>query len=179
MHHIQPHTQHHKYMSVKKLTIITFIFIVYSGCLNAQNASNTSKNKIIYYEIEKIVDGDTFWIKHNDGSHEKIRFIGIDAPETKNVGKKKKHEFGNASTQFLSKTTKGRKVTLSYDVQKKDRFGRTLAYVYLDNGIFLNDYLVKNGYAWSATFPPNVNYQEQFLRSERYARQHKLGLWKE
>ena len=150
-------------MSVKKLTILLFIFTVFSGYVDAQNASNKSKNNIIYYEIEKIVDGDTFWIKHNDGSHEKIRFIGIDAPETKNVGKKKKHEFGNASTQFLAKTTKGRKVSLSFDVQKKDRYGRTLAYVYLDNGIFLNDYLVKNGYARCATFPPNVKHQQQFI----------------
>lgn len=67
---------------------------------------------------------------------------------------------------------------LTFDVQKTDRYGRVLAYVYLENGIFLNQYLVEKGYAVVSTFPPNVKYVEVFTKAEKLARNKKLGLWK-
>ena len=67
---------------------------------------------------------------------------------------------------------------LTFDVQKTDRYGRVLAYVYLENGIFLNQYLVEKGYAVVSTFPPNVKFVEVFTKAEKSARNKKLGLWK-
>ena len=68
---------------------------------------------------------------------------------------------------------------MEHDAEKKDRYGRTLAYVYLEDGTFLNAEIVKEGYARIATFPPNVKYAELFLGLEQEARRNNRGLWKE
>ena len=140
----------------------------------AQSGNNTN----VFFRIHRVVDGDTFWLINAKGEKEKIRFIGIDAPEAKNYGKKVKQYYGKESTNFLTNYLKGKKVRLEYDVQKHDQYGRTLAYVYLEDGTFLNEYLIKNGYAKVVTFPPNVKYHRQFVIAERYARQHQLGMWR-
>ena len=140
----------------------------------AQSGNNTN----VFFRIHRVVDGDTFWLINAKGQKEKIRFIGIDAPEAKNYGKKVKQYYGKESTNFLTNYLKGKKVRLEYDVQRYDQYGRTLAYVYLEDGTFLNEYLIKNGYAKVVTFPPNVKYHRQFVIAERYARQHQLGMWR-
>ena len=140
----------------------------------AQSGNNTN----VFFRIHRVVDGDTFWLINAKGEKEKIRFICIDAPEAKNYGKKVKQYYGKESTNFLTNYLKGKKVRLEYDVQRYDQYGRTLAYVYLEDGTFLNEYLIKNGYAKVVTFPPNVKYHRQFVIAERYARQHQLGMWR-
>ncbi|RME11542.1 MAG: thermonuclease, partial [Aquificota bacterium] len=72
---------------------------------------------------------------------------------------------------------KGETVYLEFDVQKTDRYGRLLAYVWLSDGRMLNEVLVKEGYAMVYTIPPNVKYQERFLQAQRYARENRKGLW--
>ena len=71
-----------------------------------------------------------------------------------------------------------KKVRLEFDVTKLDKYGRSLAYVYLEDGTFVNQNLVENGYARVYTFPPNVKYVEVFKKVEKLARSKKLGLWK-
>ncbi len=132
----------------------------------------------IYLKVTRVIDGDTFVILNNDGSEEKIRLTGVNAPESRNTGKKKKEEFGIESKTFLTGFLTGKFVRLEFDVQKTDRYGRTLAYVYLEDGTFLNEYLVKEGYAQVATFPPNVKYKDTFIAAQRYAREKQTGLWK-
>ncbi|MDN5578384.1 MAG: thermonuclease family protein, partial [Chryseobacterium sp.] len=108
----------------------------------------------------------------------KIRFIGIDAPESRNVGNRKQVQvFGSEAKTHLKKLLFNKKIRLEFDVQKIDRYGRTLAYVYLENGVFLNQYLLAKGYARIATFPPNIKYVEDFRKSEEKARRNKLGMW--
>jgi micrococcal nuclease len=68
---------------------------------------------------------------------------------------------------------------LNFDVEKRDKYGRLLAYVYLSNGKMLNEEIVKAGYANLMTIPPNVRYQERFLKDYREARENRKGLWKE
>lgn len=63
-------------------------------------------------------------------------------------------------------------------MQKRDKYGRLLAYVYLEDGTFVNAWLVENGYAMVMTVPPNVRHQELFLRLQREAREAKRGLWR-
>lgn len=131
-----------------------------------------------FINIVRVIDGDTFVIFNMYGSEEKIRLIGVNAPESRNSGKKKKEEFGAESKKYLTDLLKNRRVRLEFDVQRVDKYGRTLAYVYLENGTFLNEYLVKNGYAQVATYPPNVKYKDLFIEAQRYARNNKTGLWK-
>jgi len=137
----------------------------------------SSVSRKVYVKVTRVIDGDTFVILNNDGSDEKIRLTGVNAPESRNTGKKKKEEFGIESKAFLTKFLTGKSVRLEFDVQKTDRYGRTLAYVYLEDGTFLNEYLVKEGYAQVATFPPNVKYKDTFIAAQRYARENKTGLW--
>lgn len=132
-----------------------------------------------FYPISKFVDGDTFWIQRKDGSDEKIRLIGIDTPETRNTGRKKIEYFGKEASDYVKTLLNGKSVRLEYDVQRFDRYDRTLAYVYLEDGTFLNALLVEEGFATAATFPPNVKYSDLFVRLEKKARKEKIGLWGE
>ncbi len=116
----------------------------------------------------KVIDGDT--LETND--KKKVRLIGIDTPETKHP-KKPVEFFGKEATKKL---IEGKEVQLEYDVQKTDKYGRVLAYVYV-GGIFVNAWLVENGYAKASTYPPNVKYAEKFRELERKAREEKKGLW--
>lgn len=72
----------------------------------------------------------------------------------------------------------GKEVGLEYDVQQRDKYGRILAYVYLEDGGMFNALLVREGYAHAATFPPNVKYQKLFAESQKEARKNRKGLWK-
>ncbi len=63
-------------------------------------------------------------------------------------------------------------------MQKRDKYGRLLAYVYLEDGTFVDAWLVEHGYAQVMTVPPNVKYQDLFLKLQREAREAKRGLWK-
>ena len=126
--------------------------------------------------VYKVVDGDTFWIKNGAGKNVKIRLIGIDAPEERNAFHKKKHPFGIMSKRYLDSMILHKEIRLEYDVDSLDRYGRTLAYAYL-NDRFINAELIKNGYALLMTVPPNVRYESQFVAGQSYARSNRLGLW--
>jgi micrococcal nuclease len=102
----------------------------------------------------------------------------VDAPEPRNSGRKLKGYFGSESSVYLARLIDGRKVRLEYDVSRYDRYGRTLAYVYLDDGTFVNADLVKKGYATVMTIPPNVRYADEFVKLAEKARKQKRGLWK-
>ncbi|NLO72020.1 MAG: nuclease [Porphyromonadaceae bacterium] len=160
------------------------IFLIFFGKCDQTKASERIQNERfaqenVYYAIHKFVDGDTFWITDGDGRKEKIRFIGIDAPEPRSYGKKKAQPFGKEASAFVESYLKGKKVRLEFDVQKYDRYQRTLAYIFMEDGTLLNDYIVRSGFAVVSTFPPNVKYQHRFLKSERFARDKKLGMWGE
>jgi len=159
-----------------KINVFKYIGIVLILFISSCN-SRSDKDKLQgYLPVTKIVDGDTFWI--DDGSEKgmKIRLIGINTPETVHPQKEVEY-FGRESSDYLKNLLSGKKVRLEFDIDKIDRYGRTLAYVYLKNGTFVNAELVKNGYAQVMTIPPNVKYSEKFLKLERIARQNTKGLW--
>jgi len=156
-------------MKTQLIFLFTFLFFF----AQAQLQENT------WYKVSKITDGDTFYVMTKNSEKFKIRLIGIDAPESYNVGKKfRKEYFGKEAKVFATNLLKNKKVKLTFDVQKTDRYGRILAYAYLENGVFLNQYLVENGFAVVATFPPNVKFVEVFTKAEKLARKKELGLWK-
>ena len=156
-------------MKTQLIFLFTFLFFF----AQAQLQENT------WYKVSKITDGDTFYVMTKNSEKFKIRLIGINAPESYNVGKKfRKEYFGKEAKVFATNLLKNKKVKLTFDVQKTDRYGRILAYAYLENGVFLNQYLVENGFAVVATFPPNVKFVEVFTKAEKLARNKKLGLWK-
>lgn len=124
--------------------------------------------------MSRVIDGDTIVV---DGG-ERIRFIGIDTPETKDP-RKPVQCFGVEASAFTSSLLPpGTPVELVYDVERTDRYGRTLAYVYRsDDRVFVNEVLVRDGYAVSATYPPNVAHSDEFAVLAGDARSAERGLW--
>lgn len=169
---------------MKRLLIVLFVASLTtfscnskSGNRKAQSEQSVSTDKEGFLKVTKVVDGDTFWA--DDGSEKgiKIRLIGVDAPESRNVFKKKKGYYGEEAKSYLSNMFDGQNVRLEYDVASLDQYGRTLAYVYLTDGTFVNADLVKNGYAMVMTVPPNVKYADEFVKHQQEARINKRGLW--
>ncbi|SKB96024.1 micrococcal nuclease [Parapedobacter luteus] len=166
---------------IKKAPIFVALLLVVCAAFEiaepaGQKQISAPKEKYVY--VTKVIDGDTFWVR--DGADEvKVRFIGIDAPETRNAGRKKKGHFGEEAKAYVTKLTLHKRVRLELDVQEKDRYQRLLAYVYLEDGTFLNAHLVAQGYAVMATYPPNIKYVDLFADLQQQARQAERGLWAE
>ena len=119
----------------------------------------------------RAVDGDTLEL---DGG-ERLRLIGVDTPETVDPRRPVQY-FGEEASAFTRRMAQGKRVRLEYDQDTRDRYGRTLAYVYLPDGTFLNAEIIRQGYGHAYTRFP-FRYQEQFLALEREAREQGRGLW--
>jgi len=127
-------------------------------------------------QVVGVVDGDTIEICCVRGKHEKVRYIGVNTPETKHPTKGVE-PLGKEAAEANRRLVGGHSIRLEFDVDQRDRNGRLLAYVYLEDGTFVNAWLVRNGYAQVMTVPPNVRYKELFLRLQREAYQAQRGLW--
>lgn len=121
--------------------------------------------------VTRVIDGDTIEIQGGM----KVRYIGINTPETVDP-KKSVQCFGTESSKENKRLVEGKSVVLVKDISDMDRYGRMLRYVYAD-GVFVNEYLVRHGYARVSTFPPDVTFADRFLEAEREARKQNLGLW--
>ncbi len=123
--------------------------------------------------VLRVVDGDTLIL---DGE-ERVRLIGVDTPESADP-RRPVEAFGKEAAAFTRRMAEGKRVRLAYDQQLTDRYGRTLAYVYLEDGTFLNAEIIRQGYGHAYTRFPFA-YAEQFLEHEREARAARRGLWAE
>ena len=164
-------------MSHIRFTFLLFVALTISTSCNQKAAEQSTGTG--YLPVTKVVDGDTFWA--NDGSPKgiKVRFIGVNAPESRKTFNKDIQYFGQEAKEYLTGMLTGKKVRLVLDVDSLDKYGRTLAYVYLEDGTFVNADLVKNGYAQVMTIPPNVKHANEFVQLQREARENKRGLWKD
>lgn len=128
-------------------------------------------------QVTKIVDGDTFHAKYGKQSY-KFRLIGIDAPESRNTGRKKvRHPYGPAAKQCLaSMMPAGSSVMVEYDAGKTDRYGRQLVNVYRQ-GLFINAEMLRRGCAGLMTVPPNVRHAETFRKLNKTARNQRKGVY--
>jgi len=125
--------------------------------------------------VVRVVDGDTIHVRVN-GRIEKVRYIGVNTPETHHPTKGEEPG-GHEATEVNRRLVEGKIVRLKLDVQERDRYGRLLAYVYVGDTM-VGAELVRLGYAQVMTIPPNVRHQELFLKLEREAREAARGLWK-
>lgn len=124
--------------------------------------------------VVRVIDGDTVEVVFR-GRVLVVRLIGIDTPETVAPGQAVMC-YGPEATRFTRSRLEGRWVHLELDVERVDRYGRTLAYVWVDGELF-NEVLVARGYASVSTFPPNVRYAERFVDAQRRAREAGRGFW--
>ena len=141
--------------------------------------------------VKRVVDGDTLKVIYQ-GQEESVRLIGIDTPESKRNKKARKDAgrsgkdvdqitaMGKEAAKYMRTIAReGDRLTIEFDVQKRDKYKRLLGYVYLENGRMLNEEIIKAGYASPMTIPPNVKYQDRFLKAYREAREAKRGLFRE
>ncbi|MBI2601369.1 thermonuclease family protein [Candidatus Daviesbacteria bacterium] len=128
--------------------------------------------------VTKVIDGDTIEIEGG----KKVRYLGIDTPETKDP-RRAVECFGKQAYMENKQLVEGEQVILQKDVSETDKYNRLLRYVFLplDDGniLFVNDYLIREGFATALTYPPDVKYSEQFLKAQQQAKESKKGLWGE
>jgi micrococcal nuclease len=124
--------------------------------------------------VVKVVDGDTIHVRVADRG-EKVRYIGVNAPEIHHPTKGREPG-GAEAAEANRRLVASRRVRLETDVQTRDRHGRLLAYVWVGR-IMVNAELVRQGYAQATTVPPNVRHQELFAKLQREARAAGRGLW--
>ncbi len=178
------------------LTLILGMMFILTGCNNLQeNAAKVetvvkgelqekqeSQNTTIKVEratAKRVVDGDT--IELADGR--KVRLIGVNTPESTT----KTEPYGKEASNYTKSMLSGKTVYLEKDVSDKDRYGRLLRIVWLeqphdgsDSEIrqkMFNAKLVLDGYAEPYTFPPDVKYSNNFKTYAKEAREKKVGLW--
>lgn len=137
-------------------------------------------------KVLRVIDGDTIEVNLN-GQKIKVRYIGVDTPETVDprravgcFGKEASDENERVLGFANKKLVEDVMVYLEKDISETDKFGRLLRYVYVNKdgqNIFVNDYLIRQGFAKAVTYPPDVKYSQQFVNSQREAVENNRGLW--
>jgi micrococcal nuclease len=125
--------------------------------------------------LVEVVDGDTIWVRMPDGCKEKVRYIGIDAPEVPHTDSAGEY-LGKEATAHNAELLASGPLRLQTDVEPRDEFGRLLAYVWA-GGVFVNERMVLDGYAWAHNYPPNLTRQEQLWDAHDAARAAGVGIW--
>lgn len=149
--------------------------VIASEALSTNDTVIDSNPVLNECDLIRIVDGDTLEVTYNS-KKEKVRLIGINTPESVHPDETKNTEFGKMSSDFTKSQLDGKKIQLEFDVEERDKYGRLLAYVYVDGKMF-NKTLLEKGYAQIATYPPNVKYVEDFKALQSVARENNKGLW--
>jgi len=148
-----------------QFTICLFFLLILSGLYKAASASS-------FYSVRWVDDGDTVVLA--DGR--RVRFIGINAPEVAHENSPAER-FGPEARNFNRKLVLKKKVRLEFDRKKSDQYGRVLAYIFLQDGTFVNAELLKGGYAYYVFSRPNTKYDPLLLCCQREAMSKRVGMW--
>jgi len=155
--------------------MIKIVFLFFILCLPIIASAGTLSwiGEERWVTVSKIYDGDTFKTRRG----EKIRLLGLNTPETRH-GDEPGQPGGKQAKAALKKLILGKQVRLRFDKEKKDRYKRTLAQVWMRDGLWINGWLLRQGYAHLYTFEPNSRWAKKLLQEERIARSQKLGIWR-
>lgn len=182
-----------RYIMVALLFLFNFSFSIELPIL-------LKKRDFVEAKVVRVIDGDTIVVKipkttFNNKKTLKnlrftVRFIGIDTPESRinrraklqsrETGAKVKEviKLGKLAKEFTKRLLpKGKTVFLEFDVEPQDRYGRLLAYIWLNDGKMVNKEIICGGFAFPLTVPPNIKYEKQFLKCFKKARKENKGLW--
>lgn len=169
-------------------SIVATLVALVIGLLTALESSSVPPTKD-EARVLSVTDGDTIVVELGR-SKERVRLIGIDTPESK-MNRRTATQAARerldartivalglqASAHTKSLLPLGSVVRLEFDAERRDRYQRLLAYVWLPNGTMANEEIIRSGYAYPLTIPPNVKYQDRFARAFREARERNRGLW--
>ena len=152
---------------------VSFAILVAIGAGLLAPRSAVGQSARIQARVLSVIDGDTIEVLV-EGRHERVRYIGIDAPE---VWPEERREcFGTEATVRNGQLVGGQTVELESDVTDRDRYGRLLRYIWIGE-TFVNAELLVEGFAQVTTYPPDVRYVELYRELQRQARQSGRGLW--
>jgi len=140
------------------LLLLVYFFVYFQG----QESSFEEEGRVI-----EVIDGDT--IKLENG--EKVRYIGVNTPEIK-----EEECFASEAKRKNEELVLGKIVKFKKDVSEKDSYGRLLRYVYQDD-LFVNLFLVEEGFAVSSSWPPDLKYADLLNHAEQKAKEESKGLW--
>ncbi len=157
-------------------SIVALLWLVVFLPLYASSVYPLGERQAQYRTVRRVVDGDTLVLENK----ERVRLIGVDTPETKHPRKPVEY-YGKEASAFTKRMVQGKRVRLEFDqanahINHKDRYRRTLAYVFLEDGTFLNAEIIKQGYGFAYTRFP-FKYMDEFRRYEQKAREANNGLW--
>ena len=136
--------------------------------------ATSSPANVTTARVVAVVDGDTIKVSLG-GEVYRVRYIGIDTPET-NSPDRGVEWMGPEAAAYNEQLVGGKVVVLEKDVSETDRYGRLLRYVWVDD-VMVNAELVRQGYAVVGTWPPDVKYHDVLLQAQREAREAGRGLW--
>ncbi len=161
------------------------IVLIFNGCVIFQEAAPDDLD-LIKVKITRVIDGDTAYARFPNGTEEKVRFIGVDAPEI-NHPVKGSEPFGSEAENYTRSHLEGKQIWLEIDVAERDQYGRILAYLWLVKPETINDHEIRGkmfnarllfeGYAVQVIFPPNVKYVDYFAVYASEAKTNYRGLW--
>ncbi len=182
-----------------RCSLVLLLLVLFAGAIGVASSAQPGSSAALKFSwpfgrqhdyndiaVQRAVDGDTLVLENGD----RVRLIGIDTPEVHESDKlyrdarKSRQDvrtikaMGMRAHEFTRKLVEGKRVRLEFDVEKRDRYERLLAYVYLPDGTFVNAEIIKQGYASLLTMPPNVKYADLFARLYKEARENQRGLWK-
>lgn len=169
------------YVVAGAMAVAAFLFYYYVPIVpvNAPHrAAATAYSRIIKAEygkaikVTRVIDGDTIEIE----SGERLRYIGIDTPEEFDE-RKPVQCFAKEAAEANRNLVEGKNIIFYKDISDRDRYGRRLGYVYLEDGTFVNLELVRQGFAFSYPYPPDISKAGAFQAAQEQARKNNLGLW--
>ncbi len=173
--------QKKKILTTLATIVIAVLYSIYKGepvligiNPSTQNSQTTSTSS---FPVVHIVDGDTIDIERG-GVKERLRLIGVNSPES--VDPRRPVEcFGKEASKYASSILTGQSVTIETDTSQGllDKYGRTLAYVFLADGRNFNELMIRDGYAYEYTYSKPYKYQKLFNDAEYDAKSHERGLW--
>ncbi len=190
----QKQNKYNKQSKIVSAVIIALAFLIptLNSLFNKHNTNKLDSNNLVEAQVVKHVDGDTVYVKFEDGKIGKIRIIGVDAPELAKENRAAEF-YAKEASEYLHDLIYGKTVYLEKDVSDRDQYGRLLRYVWLESSLnnvdfdnitetdlvnhMVNAKLLANGYAKLVTFPPDVKYHESFRKFNKEAREDNLGLW--
>lgn len=142
--------------------VLLFLFLFRAGTIQADNT----------FYVRWVNDGDTVVL----GDGRRLRYIGINAPEVEHKDQKAE-PYGKAAKNLNKRLVFKKSVLLEFDREKTDHYGRLLGYVFLADGVFVNQSILKQGYAYFLYRRPNLKYEKVLLEAQRNAMRAKRGIW--
>lgn len=169
----------YSYKQLKTLFKNTTNYYIITGVRSEESSDGDTEDLVLspLYDVVRVVDGDTIVVSI-DEKEVTVRLIGVDTPESVHEDERKNTAEGDEASFWMADRLVGKQVYLEYDKQPTDDYGRTLAYVYLDDGkTMVNRLLLENGLARVMTVEPNSRYADDFISFQTTAREKGVGFW--